>query len=235
MSDTSPQEPEKGRRYKFYPNHLFIEAVTAIVVLLILVVLALLWQIPLEEKALPSDTTYVPRPEWYFLFYFQLLKYFEGALTVVGIFFLPLAVFLLLLFLPFFDRKPATRLVKRPFAVLSAALGLFLVVGLTVQALGDDSEHPKIRHMSLPPFTAEDVEEGKRMFNTFCVLCHSMDGKGGFMAPDLTQIGGRAGRTYIENVVIDPQIVSRKTIMSLIPLSDEERHKVSAFLSTKQE
>ena len=49
---------------------------------------ALSWfygKIPLEALAEPADTTYIPRPDWYFLGLFQLLKEFEDR-PVIGAF-----------------------------------------------------------------------------------------------------------------------------------------------------
>ena len=230
--------PPTGRpqgNYPFYPNHMFVESIVAVGVLIILMFAAYFWRVPLEEMANPADTTYVPRPEWYFLFYFQLLKYFEGSLIIVGVFFLPLLVFTAMFLLPFFDRSARIGVRQRPVAAVVAFGCVALFVGLTTLSVVEDSHNPKIlKRILLPPATTEHVAAGNRIFHQFCVLCHSMDGKGGFMATDLTQIGGRASRTYIENVVMTPQIVSEKTIMSLIPLSDDERHEVSAYLSTKK-
>ena len=50
----------------------------------ILFLMAVAVRVPLEQLADPTDTTYIPRPEWYFLFLFQMLKMFEGPLEVVG-------------------------------------------------------------------------------------------------------------------------------------------------------
>ncbi|MDR2725856.1 MAG: c-type cytochrome [Candidatus Adiutrix sp.] len=216
--------------HPFYPNHVFVEAVVALLALLALALLAFFWQVPLEEIADPSDSAYVPRPEWYFLFYFQLLKYFKGPLMVVGTFVLPVLAGAMLILWPFLDRGEETRLSRRPRA---AALGfgvLLAIFTLTGLAVMEDSE----LHMDLPPITEGQMAEGADIFNRFCMLCHAMDGKGGFMAPDLTQVGSRVNRVYIERVVINPDIVSQTTIMSRIPLSDEERHAVSAYLSRRK-
>ena len=230
MNET-PSSAEAGKApYPFYPNHLFVEAVVAFLVLLGLVLITFIWQTPLEEIADPSDSAYVPRPEWYFLFYFQLLKYFKGAFTVIGTFVVPTVVGILLFLWPFLDRGEETRISKRP---RSAALGVctvLVIAMLTVMAIVEDSD----LHMDLPPIREEQLAQGADIFNRFCILCHSIDGKGGFMAPDLTQVGSRVNRVYIERAVITPQIVSQTTIMSKIPLSDEERHAVSAFLSRKK-
>ena len=225
----STAEPDKNP-YPFYPNHLFVEAVVALLTLLALVALSLLWQAPLEEIADPSDSAYVPRPEWYFLFYFQLLKYFKGPFIVIGTFVLPVLTGLALTLWSFLDRSEETRLSKRPRSLVLGVGAVLAMIALTVAAVVEDSD----LHMDLPPIEARHIAEGEDLFNRFCVLCHSMHGKGGFMAPDLTQVGARVNRVYIERVMITPQIVSQTTIMSKIPLSDEERHAISAFLSRKK-
>lgn len=224
-----------GKGYTFFPAHALVELVSGIILLIVLGVLAVAMEGPMGEMANPADTTYVPRPEWYFMFLFEILKYFEGGLAVVGTFVLPLLVFVVLVCLPFYDKKPESRIRKRPVAAVCAALSVVLVVGLTIYSMAQDAKNPRIfKTIDFPPMTAEQIKEGDRLFASFCVLCHAMDGKGGFMAPDLTQIGGRASRTYIENVVRNPQLVSQKTIMSLVPLSDDELHAVSAYLSQKK-
>jgi ubiquinol-cytochrome c reductase cytochrome b subunit len=221
-----------GAPNPFYPNHLFVEALAALAVFGALMLAAYVCQAPLEEMADPGDTTYVPRPEWYFLFYFQLLKYFEGSLVVVGTFFLPVLTLALLILLPFLDTSPTTDIGKRPFAAALSLAGVVAVVALTALSVVEDESH--VDKIVLPPITEEQITAGREIFNKFCILCHSIDGKGGFMAPDLTQIGARANRAYIERVIINPQLVSQTTIMSVIPLSEAERHEVSAFLSRKK-
>lgn len=45
----------------------------------------------LDEIANPSDANYIPRPEWYFLSLFQLLKYFPGPLEPIATMVIPSA------------------------------------------------------------------------------------------------------------------------------------------------
>ncbi|MDR1856376.1 MAG: c-type cytochrome [Desulfovibrio sp.] len=214
--------------HPFYPDHLLVEGIVAVIVLLAILLVSQVWQVPLEEMASPSDTSYVPRPEWYFLFYFQLLKYFHGPLIVVGTFVLPLLLFAALVLLPFLDRKPARGVLQRPRSLTAGVLAIAAMILLTVVAYQEDDS------MKLPPVTDQQVAAGKDIFYRFCILCHKMDGQGGFMAPDLTHIGSRSGRTYMERVIINPKIVSPSSIMSIVPLSDAERHEVSAYLSRKK-
>ena len=83
-----PSAPRPARR--FFPDLLATEALVAVAMLGVLVALALLTNAPLEEEASREATGYTPRPEWYFLWFFQLLRYFEGGLEVVGAVFVPL-------------------------------------------------------------------------------------------------------------------------------------------------
>ena len=76
--------------------------------------------------------SYTPRPEWYFLFLFQLLKYFPGSLEVIGVIVLPTLALLLLMALPFLDRGPKRTPSKRPWVIGVTALGFVGVIVLTV-------------------------------------------------------------------------------------------------------
>lgn len=131
---TSKNTPEDMRAGKpFYPDQLFEDAVAVLILFIILASMAIFVPVPLEELADPTDASYDPRPEWYFLFLFQLLKYFEVPLEVVGTFVIPTLGFILLLFLPFLDRKAErTSLLKRPIALTVTSLSVVLIVLLTV-------------------------------------------------------------------------------------------------------
>jgi ubiquinol-cytochrome c reductase cytochrome b subunit len=97
------KEKEKG--VPFFPDILFKDAVISLVIFIALVVLAYFVGAPLEPRADPADTSYTPRPEWYFLFLFQLLKYFPGSLEVIGVFIIPSVAIILLIALPLIDRS----------------------------------------------------------------------------------------------------------------------------------
>ena len=92
----------------------------------ILFTLAVVVRVPLEQLADPTDTTYIPRPEWYFLFLFQTLKLFKGPLEVVGSVVLPGLAVLALIAVPFLDRGRVKRVAERTVAigaVVLAAIG----------------------------------------------------------------------------------------------------------------
>src|SRR4030066_1193489 len=97
------QDKEHG--VPFFPDIIFKDVVISFVIFLILIVLASRLGAPLEARANPADTAYTPRPEWYFLFLFQLLKYFPGKLEVVGGVLIPTLLIVLMIALPFIDRN----------------------------------------------------------------------------------------------------------------------------------
>src|SRR4030042_5719637 len=69
----------------FFPDVIFKDTVMMLLVFLVALVLAAFAGVPLEKEADPTSSTYVPRPEWYFLFLFEMLKYFPGKFEFVGI------------------------------------------------------------------------------------------------------------------------------------------------------
>ena len=130
----------------YFPGLALKEALAALALLAALILLAALTEPTLEVAADPNATGYVPRPEWYFLWLFQLLKYFGGDLEVVGVVLVPAGLVVLLLAVPFIDRRrPRTRVLVpggRPVRVaprLLAAAFLVVVLCLTLLAVGSYS------------------------------------------------------------------------------------------------
>jgi len=93
----------KSRGHPFWPYTIFEDTVVALGVLLILLFLAIFVGTPLERAADPTNTAYIPRPEWYFMFLFELLKLFPAHLEWVGAALVPALGLLALLLLPFMD------------------------------------------------------------------------------------------------------------------------------------
>ncbi|MDH3464081.1 MAG: cytochrome B, partial [Acidimicrobiia bacterium] len=83
-------EEKKTKGESFFPDTIFKDAIVMLVVFVVLVVLSIFEGASLEEIADPSDSNYTPRPEWYFLYLFQLLKYFPGNLEVIGVSVIPM-------------------------------------------------------------------------------------------------------------------------------------------------
>src|SRR5207244_1506875 len=109
----------KGAGVRFWPDIIAKDLVTAAAVIIVLALLAYFSGAGLEPPADPSDTTYVPRPEWYFVPFFQLLKLVPGSMDAAVAVGIPGALILALLLLPFFDRRSVRSLRYRPVAAVS--------------------------------------------------------------------------------------------------------------------
>ena len=119
----------------FFPYDIFKDTLVSLLVFAVLIALAYFVGAPTEARANPADTSYLPRPEWYFLFLFQMLKYFPGKWEVIGVLVVPGLVFGLMFALPFFDRSPKRFFLNRPVATTSAVIILGGILLLTVLAI----------------------------------------------------------------------------------------------------
>ena len=134
----------------FFPGQVFKDTVAVFVAFAILFTMAAAVRVPLEHMADPTDTAYLPRPEWYFLFLFQTLKLFEGPLEVVGTLVLPTLAILALILTPFIDRSKLVHVRQRTLAmgiVLLAGLGW---AGLTAAAVRQPHTRPRRPKSTIP-------------------------------------------------------------------------------------
>ena len=152
----------KDEGVSFFPYILFKDAIMALVVFLILLGLAYFAGAPLENRANPADSSYTPQPEWYFLFLFQLLKYFPGQLEVIGVIVIPGIVIALLFLLPLLDRGPKRHFINRPWVTGITSLLVLGVVSLTV-----------LSFLEAPPPSEEKAGDPvAALYTDNCSTCH---------------------------------------------------------------
>jgi mono/diheme cytochrome c family protein len=152
----------KKKGEPFFPDVLFKDAIVSLVVFGALIALAYFVGAPLEARANPADTNYTPRPEWYFLFLFQLLKYFPGNLEVIGVVVLPSIVILLLFALPLLDRSNRRHFLHRPVVTGATALAMAGIIALTVLSI---REAP-------PPSATTTGDQTAALYAENCAVCH---------------------------------------------------------------
>ncbi|MCK4899049.1 MAG: hypothetical protein KAS38_09740, partial [Anaerolineales bacterium] len=182
---------EKERGYKFWPDVIYKDLLASFAVFLLLIGLAVFVGVAAEPPADPNDASYIPRPEWYFLFLFEMLKFFPGQIEWVGTFIIPTIAVLALFLLPFYDRSPFRHWKKRKFAVVLMSIIVVGIVALTIMAAVTT---PPQEETSLASSLSEQIVLGQDLYSVHCVECHGPDGEGG-------EIIGVEG---LEGVVLKP-------------------------------
>lgn len=150
-----PEETEALPTQPFFPGQVVKDFVFGILLIVALGLLASLFPAPLGPVANPSDATYVPRPEWYYLPAFQWLKYWRGSGILVGIILIPILIFGALFLAPFLDRSPERRPLRRPVSVGLFVLVLAGVVFLGYQSYSEDRRDPAVHAKLLAQDEAE--------------------------------------------------------------------------------
>ena len=92
------------------------------------------------------------------------------------------------------------------------------------------------RRQALEPvdWTKADVEKGGEVFRrSRCVTCHSLDGRGGTLAPELAHVGSKVSRDWLYSWIRDPQRLQPATLMPRFRFSDEEVRDVAAYLASE--
>jgi mono/diheme cytochrome c family protein len=199
----------KAAEEPFWPKQALKDGVLALAFLIGLGVWAYWRPAPLEERADPSKL-YEARPEWYFMFLFQLLSYFKGPYEIVGTFILPLLFFLILFFWPLLDRNPHRSPLRRPFAMGALTLGTAGLIGLTIFAIATDVRmHEPVQAVAAAPPPAEPAGpiqrlDVPRLYETHCQACHGVDGSGQAARermpdiPDFTSLSWQAAHPEVE-------------------------------------
>jgi ubiquinol-cytochrome c reductase cytochrome b subunit len=219
---SGPIRPRPGEAVPFYPWQAARD--TAVVTIVLLVLAALAWKgaPPLEAPADPSDSSFIPRPEWYFLGLFQLLKYFPGKWEVVGAMILPGLVALLLVLLPWLDRGPTRDPRRRPLVMMFFAAGLFGVALLTSLGWRDRP----VNQASATTWTLREI--GGRQFaqSAGCARCHATEGLG----DPLESIAVSRGPEWLGGHVTDPEMIAPGLREPPRPMSEREVTAIVAYV-----
>lgn len=182
---------EKERGVKFFPDIVYKDMIAAFGVFIVVVGLAIFIGVSAEPPADPNDSTYIPRPEWYFLWLFQLLKYFPGQIEWVGTTVFPAFAVLALLLLPFYDRSPFRYWRKRKFAIVVGGLATLSLIALTIIAVATTPPNEEFEAISS---ITQKIISGQDLYGLHCVECHGSEGEGG----EITTVEG------LEGVVVAP-------------------------------
>jgi ubiquinol-cytochrome c reductase cytochrome b subunit len=223
----------KRHGVRFWPDIIGKDAIVSVGVVAVIVLLAATFGAPLEPPADPTDNAYAPRPEWYFLPLYQLLKLVPGSmesLVAVGV---PAALVLVLVALPFFDRRSTRNLLHRPIALLSLTVllgGSGLLIGAAVREARPNVP-PEVGRL----LTSKE-RAGRALFQSQqCGGCHVIAGKGSDQGPDLTEVGLRHSAAWLHSFVEAPSRFHSDSKMPAFgppTLSHEEIEELAFYLAT---
>jgi quinol-cytochrome oxidoreductase complex cytochrome b subunit len=214
----------KAQGKPFFPYAVAKDSVMACIVLLAIILMSIVFGAELGPKADPTTTTYVPRPEWYFFFLFELLRIIKPAslvpLATIGV---PTILMILMILVPFIDRGPERRPERRPIAML---VGVFVIAAMAyLTYLGAAAGSPNEVDLKV----AAQYEPGKLVVaQSGCLACHKIgengnDGPG----PELTDIGDKLFPAAIERTLDNPTA----PMPSYRNLPAEKKEALVAFLS----
>ena len=223
-------------RKQFFPAQVFKDTVAIFVAFAILYTLALVARVPLEQLADPSDTTYIPRPEWYFLFLFQTLKLFPGSLEVVGSVVLPGLAVLALILVPVLDRGRMVKVAGRTFAAGAVVLAALAWGGLTAVAVATTPKPQPSAEIdySAPTdwlqLTPEEMAGVAYFRQEHCESCHAVGDGTSKLGPDLTQTSIHKDAAWMIQHFKHPSVMRPGSAMPPIQLNDAQLNSLAAFL-----
>ncbi len=214
---------KKGK--PFFPYAVLKDSVMALIVVVVIAAMAIVLGAEQGPKVDPTTTTYVPRPEWYFFWPFELLRVIKPPeLVPIATVIIPTILMVLLVLIPFLDRNPERRPERRPIAtsfvvLLAVSMGYLTFLGATA---GTPTE--------IDLEVAAEFEAGKDVTaQSGCLACHKIgengnDGPG----PELTEIGDKIPRSAIaRSLEVGPGVMP-----SYSNLSPEKQEQLTAFLAS---
>jgi menaquinol-cytochrome c reductase cytochrome b/c subunit len=263
------QRREEFKRYKadvkaegkpFFPHAIFHDTVMSLVVVAVIIGLAVVWYTTADgieagilgpwytAQADPGTINFIPRPDWFFYFLFYLLRIFKWPETVVlGTVGIPTLLLVLLIGLPFYDRRPERRLSRRPVAIVAAILvvlsmGVLTWKGATAkEALGSEliAEGVPAEWAVEQGFVGNPAAEaGARLFaQAGCLNCHTYLGSGNSNqgAPDLSEVGTRrSGVATFKAYLSNPAAFGNNVMSSYSFLGDENLTNLGTFLNASK-
>jgi len=252
----SPKLPSE----RFYPKQLVMDMGFAMLIIVALGVLAYFWPTELGPKADPSDTQFLPRPEWYYIPIFQYLKYWHGSTSVLGILVIPAMVGLLLIGLPFYDRSLERRPWKRPVSIGIFAGILIALGGLGMVSQREDLHNPGVAaqlktqrdatkefmHAKFEPELSGTLPlaqntapvnpaaaRGKEIFEgRSCNACHGDNGVGTAAAPKLTGVAQKYNSSQIESLLRKPTEKMSAGGMPAVDLKEQDMKLLIEYLES---
>jgi menaquinol-cytochrome c reductase cytochrome b/c subunit len=200
----------KNEGKPFFPYAVAKDSLMAVIVMIVIMLLALLFGAELGPKVNPTTTTYVPRPDWYFFFLFEVLRVMKNVpkFTPMGTIGVPTLCMIALFLLPLYDRSPERLITRRPIALASGLATIACIAFLTFSGANTGSPNS----VSVPPpagltkaqlttFMAGEIVVGE----SGCEACHQIGSNGNNgPGPPLTNVGSTRSAGAIAQTLQNP-------------------------------
>jgi len=245
---------------RFYPRQVLFDMFFALLIVGGLSALAYLRPVTLGPIANPSDSHFLPRPEWYYLPMFQWLKYWEGPGVVLGVVVIPGLIAAGFFLMPFLDRRLERKIWRRPIPALAVAIVVAGMVSLGIKSQLDDQSGPVAQQIArqheeekaysaapFEPYTAGAVaakttaissvdplvRKGKDLFtDRGCSVCHGDNGSGSALAPSLVGITNKLPKDRLAALLHNPSAQMKAGGMPDVDATPAEMDALIAYLGT---
>ena len=229
----------KNQGKPFYPYAVAKDSIMAMIVIFVIIFLALMFGAELGQQADPTTTTYVPRPDWYFFFLFEVLRVMKNVpdftpMATIGV---PTICMILLFLLPFYDRSPERLIWRRPIALSAGVATIAAIAYLTYT--GANTGSPNSVDLKPPAglsseqaatFRAGELVVGQ----SGCLACHVIGDNGNNgPGPPLTHIGSKLPAAAIGQTLRNPT-APMPSFKSLAQQSPQKFNNLVNFLAMLQ-
>jgi menaquinol-cytochrome c reductase cytochrome b/c subunit len=228
----------KSQGKPFYPYAVAKDSMMALIVVLVIIFLALMFGAEIGPQADPTTTTYVPRPDWYFFFLFEVLRVIKPpAFTPFATIGVPTLCMILLFLLPFYDRSPERRIERRPIALAAAIATILAIAYLTYE--GASAGSPNSVDLKAPSTLSQaqvaTFNAGKLVVaQSGCLACHIIGDNGNNgPGPPLTHIGTKLRPQAIGSTLRNPT-APMPSFKGLAQSSPQKFNDLVNFLSMLQ-
>ncbi len=236
FGSVGPWDPKKlNKTGLFWPDQIFKDLIVISIVFVLLVGLAAFWRAPITGPADPLDNIITPKPEWQFLFLYQFLKLFKGRLEPVGTVGVPLVLFLILFFLPFYDRNKQQSPRRRIFAMAGAGALIAWFITYTILGYLSNPGASLTSKVKVSAKASAGVKAGAKLFSSQgCTACHTVNGSGGDIGPNLSNEGAKGHSIpWLTQQIRDPKSHDPSTAMPAFDsLSDKQVQNLVDFLES---
>lgn len=228
----SADAPARHALYRFFPEHMSRSSLVFGIVFAGILLLAMFGTIPHEEVAGTLVENYLPRPEWYYMWLFQLLTYFPGTWEVIGSLGIPIVGCAVLFAVPFFSKNPLHGPSNRPIALAAGTAGVICIVYLTWAAYEGIKPYGEFTPVPTRQLTVNE-QRGLVIYNEKeCSYCHQIAGRGGIRTgPDMANMV-RKNRSvpYLANYIKNPLSVVKSSTMPKYDMSQQDLEALGSFL-----